>query len=128
MTTETETPAARWREQGDQDPHAGKYDCERSELAYGDFTDDELANAVYLCDHRTSFRSIGLIEAAKQRIRWLSRQNEAKAARINELEQAASDLIERWSASGALILENPEDKSAMRKFRDALTKAKETAQ
>ena len=128
MTAETGTPASFWREFGNEDPHGSKYQCARSDLPYGGFTDDQIANAVFTCNHRTSLASIGLLEAAKERIRWLSRQNEAKAARIKALEQAASDLIERWSASGALILENPKDKSAMRKFRDALTKAKETAQ
>ncbi|MBR9779627.1 MAG: hypothetical protein GYB52_09855 [Rhodospirillales bacterium] len=42
---------------------------------------------------------------------------------IKELIEAASDVIENWSSSGALILENPSDKAAMRKFRDTIAKA-----
>jgi hypothetical protein len=40
----------------------------------GHRTDDELANAVYLYDHRSGLESIGLLTAAKERIRWLSRR------------------------------------------------------
>ncbi|MFV1851613.1 MAG: hypothetical protein ACMZ66_13000 [Thalassospira sp.] len=82
--------------------------------------------------------SIGLIDAAKERIRWLSRQNEAKAARIAQLEQAAShleaiataatDVLHHYDAFGCITVENPTAKTAMRRFREALTKAKETAQ
>jgi hypothetical protein len=42
------TPAAKWREAGKPDPHEGKYDGERSSLAPGDMTDDELANAIFM--------------------------------------------------------------------------------
>ncbi len=91
MTKENDIPAAHWREFGDKDPHGSKYECRRSDLPYGGFTDDQIANAVFTCDHRTSLASIGLLEAAKERIRWLSRQNEAKAARIAQLEKAASN-------------------------------------
>lgn len=138
MTTENDTPAADWREFGDKDPHGTKYQCRRSDLPYGDFTDDQIANAVFICDHRASLESIGLLEAAKARIRWLSRQNEAKAERIKELEQttsnleavlsAADSLIERWTATGGVIIDSPEDKAVMRRFRDAISKAKETTQ
>lgn len=67
------TPAAHWREKGEPDPHGTRYACERAALLYGNLTDDEVANAVYLCDHRSSFASIGYLTAAKDRIRWLSR-------------------------------------------------------
>ncbi len=63
-----QTPAARWREAGEPDPHAGKYDRERASLCKGDMTDDELANEVYL------YPNIGNLTAAKERIRWLSRR------------------------------------------------------
>lgn len=136
MTTKTETPASFWRELGKTDPHGAKYQCARAELPYGGLTDDQIANAVFTCNHRASPASIGLLEAGKERIRWLSRQNEAKAERIKELKQAASDLkavlsaadslIERWTATGGVIIESPEDKAVMRRFRDAISKAKET--
>lgn len=71
---EPSTPAAKWRENGEPDPHGQHYDCERAKLAKGHLTDDELANALFLCDHRTSLESIGYLTAAKERIRWLSRK------------------------------------------------------
>lgn len=71
--TQQGTPAARWRANGEADPHQDLCDCERAQLAHGKLTDDELANAVFMCDHRTSFESIGWLTAAKERIRWLSR-------------------------------------------------------
>lgn len=70
------TPAAHWREKGEPDPHGTSYACERANLPMGNLTDDELANAVYLCDHRTSFQSLSYLTAAKDRIRWLSRKLE----------------------------------------------------
>lgn len=78
------TPAARWREKGEADPHEGKYDCQRSDLTMGNLTDDELANEVFLNgDARPSIKemldgnlmpSVVYLTAAKERIRWLSRQ------------------------------------------------------
>lgn len=62
------TPAARWRVNGEPDPHAAIYDGERSSLAGGDMTDDEVANAVYLDP------SVVNLTIAKERIRWLSRK------------------------------------------------------
>lgn len=67
---EAQTPGARWRQDGKPDPHGVRYDCERAQLCLGQMSDDELANAVYLDP------SIGNLTAAKDRIRWLSRQLE----------------------------------------------------
>ncbi len=64
------TPAAMWRENGEEDPHGTDYDCERAKLCRGDLTDDQLANEVYLNP------GIANLTAAKERIRWLSRQLE----------------------------------------------------
>lgn len=75
------TPAANWRVNGEPDPHGRQYECERAALPYGDHTDDELANAVFLCDHRSSLDSIGYLMAAKDRVRWLSRALEAATAK-----------------------------------------------
>ena len=61
-----ETPAARWRVEGKEDPFAD-YDRERGSLCRGDLTDDELANEVFLRP------TIANLTAARQRIRWLSR-------------------------------------------------------
>lgn len=81
------TPAANWREEGREDPHGNQYDCARATLVLGDLTDDELANAVYLHGDAQSpkisdvisgkaIMPIVYLNAAKDRIRWLSRQNE----------------------------------------------------
>lgn len=79
MTDQTEgrTAAARWRGEGKPDPHGDRFNGERAALTKGELTDDELANAVFLCDHRTSFESIVWLTAAKERIRWLSRKVES---------------------------------------------------
>jgi hypothetical protein len=86
---EPRTPGARWREEGQPDPHAGKYDGERAALTLGSMTDDELANAVFLHgDTRPSLEDliagkahspIVYLTAAKERIRWLSRKAAALA-------------------------------------------------
>lgn len=85
-TFNNDTPAAKWRVEGQPDPHEGKYDGRRSELSLGDMTDDELANAVFTFgDVRpkvedliagTAKPSIVYLTAGKERIRWLSRQLE----------------------------------------------------
>ena len=67
----TETPGARWREAGEPDHHGDKFNQERAQLCMGHFTDDELANEVFLRP------TIGNLTAAKERIRWLSRRLEA---------------------------------------------------
>lgn len=67
-----DTPAHAWKE----DPHGDRYNCKRSELPYGNLTDDEFANAMFMCDHRSSLESHSYLDAAKNRIRWLSRQLE----------------------------------------------------
>ncbi len=78
------TPSSRWVANGEPDPHGKQYDCERAALAMGDYTDDELANAVFLHgNERPSIADMGAgkalpaiayLTAAKDRIRWLSRR------------------------------------------------------
>ena len=85
------TPAATWRVNGEEDPHAGHYDGERAQLTLGSYTDDELANAVFLhgCDRPSpeamitgkAFSGIVFLTAAKDRIRWLSRKLEEALAK-----------------------------------------------
>ncbi len=65
-------PGARWRERGETDPHGDRYDCERAALTMGNMTDDELANGVYMAG-REDLDLIIWQDAAKDRIRWLSR-------------------------------------------------------
>lgn len=76
---EGQTPAARWREEGKEDPHGVRYECERSELAGGHLTDDEVANYVYMDP------GINNLTIAKDRIRWLSRRVEQAVGIINGL-------------------------------------------
>lgn len=84
-----DTPAAKWREEGEKDPFGDEYNCPRSALPKGKLTDDELANAMFLCDHRTSLESIGWLTAGKERIRWLSRRLVEAEQRVAELEKNA---------------------------------------
>lgn len=89
---ETSTPSSKWASAVESDPHGKAYDCERAELSMGEYTDDELANAVFMHDHRSfdiaaTMRgepgSIVLLTAAKDRIRWLSRSLDKALARLN---------------------------------------------
>ena len=110
MSEALKTPAAKWRQEGQADPHGQQYDCQRAALALGDFTDDELANAVFMHgDTRPALSEviagrakmpIAYLTAAKDRIRWLSRSLEASAARevalqlrLNAADQRIDDLL-----------------------------------
>lgn len=84
------TPPNRWAAAGEPDPHGTRYDCPREALGMGNLTDDELANEVYMWgDHQPSLddiltgkakSSMTYLTAAKDRIRWLSRQLTAALA------------------------------------------------
>lgn len=101
----TGTPSHRWTE----DPHAGQYDGERADLTLGDFTDDELANAVFM--HGNEMPDIGAVlagkakmpivylTAAKERIRWLSRRLDATLKAL-----AMWDRPEPWGANDVIPL------------------------
>jgi len=77
-----DTPAARWREDGEPDPHDGRYDCKRSDLGLGHMTDDMIANAQYMGEGEIMMQT-----AVKDRIRWLSRQLENTNKTIKQLEK-----------------------------------------
>ncbi|MFM1393432.1 hypothetical protein WFR23_00555 [Yersinia enterocolitica] len=96
------TPAANWRQEGQTDPHDKKYECERAGLVMGQLTDDEIANAVFLCDHRTSVDSIVYLTAAKDRIRWLSRSLEGANAANRVLSDALTTANEKLSKAVVL--------------------------
>jgi len=92
--TTNKTPAAEWREAGQDDPHGDRYSCEREALALGHLSDDQLANAVFAHNHREldlaavmsgEPSSITLLTAAKQRIRWLSRKLVATEQEVEQL-------------------------------------------
>lgn len=81
-----DTPAAQWRENGEPDPHDNYSPMRRADLCMGDRTDDQIANDVFVFNHRTGIESIMYLTAAKERIRWLSRQLVKAQGRIAELE------------------------------------------
>jgi hypothetical protein len=107
------TPAAQWREKGEADPHGTDYDCERAKLTYGNMTDDEIANAIFMHDFRgpmdfqgiidgTAHSGISLQQGAKERIRWLSRslvKAEAELAAMKEAALAVSDSVKSLTVS-----------------------------
>ncbi len=89
----TATPSSHWHTNGEPDPHAGHYDGERAQLTLGKYTDDELANGVYMnYDVRPPLQDIvdgkahspiAWVTAAKDRIRWLSRKLEEATAALD---------------------------------------------
>lgn len=94
-----QTTAAHWREKDEPDPHGSYYDRERAQLALGDLTDDELANAVFMHgDSKPSIAEINdgkakmpivYLTAAKERIRWLSR----KVEESKRIEQSMAEVL-----------------------------------
>ena len=70
------TPPSRWLVEGTEDPNSEYGSKERADLAYGNLTDDELANAVFLAgdDLTWPLGGIAVLTAGKERIRWLSRK------------------------------------------------------
>lgn len=80
----TPTPSSKWQASGESDPHGDAYNCARDQLRLGDLTDDEMANAVFLYGNSRppiedvisgkAHMPIVYLTAAKERIRWLSRQ------------------------------------------------------
>jgi hypothetical protein len=101
------TKPNRWLEEGEKDPHGTTYDKERATLTLGHFTDDELANGVYLnADQpldikRTLARDpeyhppIAWLTAAKERIRWLSRALIRKAKYASDLRVALALTVQK---------------------------------
>ena len=99
MSEAQKTPAAKWRQEGQADPHGDRYNCQRAALTLGEYTDDELANGVFLHGNEPLninalirktpgyHSSIAWLTAAQDRIRWLSRTVEESAAREQALQQ-----------------------------------------
>lgn len=82
------TPAAQWRENGEDDPHGTYYEeCKRADLCLGRLTDDQMANAVYLEPN------IANLTGAKERIRWLSRKTEAATACAQRMDKFLKDVL-----------------------------------
>lgn len=129
----TSTPSADWRAKGEADPFGTEYDCERAKLCLGSLTDDQLANAVYLHNHREldleavlrgEPSSIVLLTAAKERIRWLSRAL-VKAQELLILEQEKSAAAVEIAAE---ILAQPDPVAPQEKVMNDTTGALTDAQ
>jgi len=103
------TPSARWRRLNDPDPHDQRYDIERSQLAMGNCSDDEIANGVYLYGNSTptpmeiitkkAKMPIVYLTAAKDRIRWLSRRLEdalESGRRVRKVAAQAGALLREY--------------------------------
>lgn len=98
MSEEPKTPAAKWRQEGQADPHGDHYNCQRAALTLGHLTDDELANGVFLHGNEPLninallrktpgyHSAVVWLTAGKDRIRWLSRALEESMAREQALQ------------------------------------------
>ncbi len=85
------TPSSHWLEEGQPDPFAdqeGYHNHDRSMLHGGKYTDDEVANMVFLNP------GIANLTTAKERIRWLSRALEKQLAKNKPSVQLTTDLQE----------------------------------
>jgi hypothetical protein len=128
--TSKRTPSADWREAGEEDPHPWYAGKRREDLALGDLTDDQMANAVFLyADQRpdisaviagTAKMPIVYTTAAKDRIRWLSRQNEANAARVEQLRAKLKE-CEGWLAIDGEYAGSPLARSVRDLLEDGAT-------
>ncbi|MBS4077274.1 hypothetical protein [Pseudomonas rustica] len=99
MSDILKTPAAKWRQEGQVDPHGDHYNCQRAALTLGELTDDELANGVFLHGNEPLnvnallrktpgyHSAVVWLTAGKDRIRWLSRALEDSKAREQALQQ-----------------------------------------
>jgi hypothetical protein len=95
------TPSSNWSQNGEPDPHGDHFHGKREELVLGNLTDDQLANAVFIHNHRHldveavlsgEPSSITLLTAAKERIRWLSRQASWPTGRITVIGEESFSL------------------------------------
>lgn len=112
MSEVQKTPAARWRQEGQADPHGDHYACQRATLTLGELTDDELANGVLLHGNEPLninallrktpgyHSAVVWLTAGKDRIRWLSRALEESSSReqalqlsLNAADQRNDDLV-----------------------------------
>jgi hypothetical protein len=107
MNEAQKTPAARWRQDGQADPHGDHYNCQRAALTLGELTDDELANGVFLHGNEPLninallrktpgyHSAVVWLTAGKDRIRWLSRALEESKVREHALQQRLNTADQR---------------------------------
>ncbi len=66
------TVAADWRVDGEKDPHGEFFIGPRETISMGLTSNAEISRQLLICYHQ--MLSIGILTAAKERIRWLSRR------------------------------------------------------
>lgn len=66
-------PVPGWRESNAEDPHGTRYACPQANIAGGHLTHDQVAFAVAMADRR-DLGLEGVLNVAKDRIRWLARR------------------------------------------------------
>ena len=115
MSETQKTPAAKWRQEGQADPHGDHYNCQRAALTLGELTDDELANGVFLHGNEPLninallrktpgyHSAVVWLTAGKDRIRWLSRALEESKAREHALQQRLNAADQRIDEQCALM-------------------------
>lgn len=105
------TPPAHWWINGQEDPHGAHYAAgvERSTLTLGDLTDDELAIGLFLnYDRKLSAEElpkggvtpIAWANAAKERIRWLSRSLTGALSRLSATQEKLDALRVQYLRDG----------------------------
>lgn len=133
MTTEKRTvaPDMNWLAEGKEDPHPTYVDQTREDLTLADYSDDELANAVFMSGdisreedttrmiaaHRAGVRyiaKISLLTAAKERIRWLTRRLAVAEGRYPGISKPAVEddvMVEALKSAAHKMLETDPSRS-----------------
>lgn len=113
-------PVPGWRESGAEDPHGTRYNCSRDQLCGGHLTDDQVAFAVAMASPR-DLGLEGVLMAARDRIRWLSRVNhylEDSVRRLTKRAISAEEFGERiealYNATKASLEASVRDANGMR--------------
>ena len=99
-----DTPSSRWLVDGKEDPHPKLINEERGSLMLGNFTDEELANAIYMHGNpndaekqrrllKGEIMDLAYLTAAKERIRWLSRHLEVQLKANSKLADMVKYLL-----------------------------------
>lgn len=112
------TPFAKWREEGQPDPHGDLYEGDDVRLAYADIPSDVLAEMLPRLIS-PSMTTIGVLTAGKERLRWLSRKLYRLADDHEEINaRRAETLLGHYTddemANAFYLSESPEDLRAGR--------------
>lgn len=112
------TPFAKWREEGQPDPHGNHYEGDDARVACPDIPSDLLADMLPRLIG-PSITSIGVLTAGKERLRWLSRKLYRLADNHEEINaRRAETLLGHYTddemANAFYLSESPEDLRAGR--------------